>query len=785
MGFIYGLFRWIDHPLPATEGVVALEPLINTVDVFTDEYGVPHVFAENEKDLFFTAGYIAARDRLFQLSMVALAVKGELASVLGEKYVKTDIYLRTWRIHDTAKKLVENMRPKNRVVFKAFCEGINYRINEIRGDPPVEFKILNMEAPLWDPTIVAGYARMMAHEMSSSWQPEIVFGAVQSFFGNEKLNELIPDEKVDLPTIAHNKIDKRFFDEVINNEFSLRDFFGEKLSDIGSNSWVVSGKKTNTGEPMLANDPHLAFTQPPRWYEIRLKGGRFNVSGVCIAGIPMPVIGQNKNVAWGFTNTMVDDLDFFVESINGVDKKKYKKGDRWKDIVEKKERISIKGRRDTVITVRLTDNGPIISDIHPLLKNSETAISMSWTGHWTTKELDAWVSLTTMADWDGFTRGVRDFGVPGQNIVYADIKGNIGWRPAVYVPIRKKGYSMVPRPGHDTTYAWKGRVPFEKMPYLYNPEKGYISTANNRTIDKSFPYYISGLWADPSRAERIESFLDSSNIITMEKMKALQTDYFSELAKDIVPHITKLDRGFKLDGHKRAMQFIKEWDCVEHKNSEAAYIFHSFLYSLTKNIFKDELDLIGDSYFDIFLNLKYITNRNLRLVLDNNHSTWIDNINTTKKIETIDDILIQSFYDAYDLIVELSGPNWSNWKWGNVHTLTHKHALGDVSILNYLLGLNIGPFKSGGSDGTLNAGGYSRTTPFIQTSGASMRRIVDFSNLNETQMILPTGQSGLPNSPHYKDQVEKYNSGLYRTTWFDEDYIRSNNNFKHMVYSPK
>lgn len=785
MGFIYGLFRWIDHPLPATEGVVALEPLINTVDVFTDEYGVPHVFAENEKDLFFTAGYIAARDRLFQLSMVALAVKGELASVLGEKYVKTDIYLRTWRIHDTAKKLVENMRPKNRVVFKAFCEGINYRINEIRGDPPVEFKILNMEAPLWDPTIVAGYARMMAHEMSSSWQPEIVFGAVQSFFGNEKLNELIPDEKVDLPTIAHNKIDKRFFDEVINNEFSLRDIFGEKLSDIGSNSWVISGKKTNTGEAMLANDPHLAFTQPPRWYEIRLKGGRFNVSGVCIAGIPMPVIGQNKNVAWGFTNTMVDDLDFFVESINGVDKKKYKKGDRWKDIVEKKERISIKGRRDTVITVRLTDNGPIISDIHPLLKNSETTISMSWTGHWTTKELDAWVSLTTMADWDGFTRGVRDFGVPGQNIVYADIKGNIGWRPAVYVPIRKKGYSMVPRPGHDTTYAWKGRVPFENMPYLYNPEKGYISTANNRTIDKSFPYYISGLWADPSRAERIESFLDSSNIITMEKMKALQTDYFSEFAKDIVPHITKLDRGFKLDGHKRAMRFIKEWDCVEHKNSEGAYIFHSFLYCLTKNIYKDELDLIGDNYFDIFLNLKYITNRNLRLILDNHHSTWIDNINTTKKIETIDDILIQSFYDAYDLIVDLSGPNWSNWKWGNVHTLTHKHALGDVSILNYLLGLNIGPFKSGGSDGTPNAGGYSRITPFIQTSGASMRRIVDFSNLNETQMILPTGQSGLPNSPHYKDQVEKYNSGLYRTTWFDEDYIRSNNNFKHMVYSPK
>ena len=301
----YSLFEWFRHPLPIIEGKIQIEPLKKRVDVYTDEYGVPHVFANNEEDLFFAAGYIAARDRLFQLAMVSNAVRGGLASVLGPKYLKTDIYFRTWKIHDTAKLLVNNMDPENRKIFENFCSGINYRIDEVIDDLPIEFKIMDFKPKHWDPTIVAGYTRMMAHEMSGSWKAEIVFGAVKEYFGSEKLTELLPREEVDYPTIAmeNEGVIAGLYDNVLDNEYEIRNLFGDFSADIGSNNWVVSPSRSETGRAFLANDPHLAFTQPPRWYEIHLSGGRFDVSGVCIAGIPLPVIGQNKRTFNSGQNT--------------------------------------------------------------------------------------------------------------------------------------------------------------------------------------------------------------------------------------------------------------------------------------------------------------------------------------------------------------------------------------------------------------------------------------------------------------------------------------------------
>ena len=784
--FVVLFFKWVHHPLPIREGIITIDSLIDTVNVYSDPYGVPHVFASNERDLFFTAGYIAAQDRLFQLSMVLLAVRGELSSVFGKKFLKTDIYLRTWKIYDTAKVLVSNMDDKNRRIFDSFCKGINYRINEVKNDLPIEFKILGFEPKEWSPEIVAGYTRMMAHEMSGSWIPEVVFGAVNTFFGKEKLRELIPDEGIDNPTIAsgYSPVDISFFNSIIENENILRDVFGDRDADVGSNNWVVSGKKTVTGKPMLANDPHLAFSQPPRWYEIHLRGGRFNVSGVCIAGIPLPVIGQNDRVAWGFTNTMVDDLDFFVERLNPENKKEYLHGSEWKTIISKKEIFRVKGGDNVTKQIRSTHHGPVISDIHPLLQTTNQVVSMSWTGHWVTNEMDAWVQLTTMKNWDDFTSGVELFGVPGQNIVYADVDGNIGWRPAVYIPIRKKGYSMIPRPGHDLDYDWKGKVPFEEMPYMFNPKKEYISTANNKTIGDSFPYYISGLWADPSRAKRIELLLDNNDSLTIEDMKSIQLDYGSELAKDLIPHIVKIKNQLTDPGHLRAMAFLEGWDFVEGPDSEAALIFHMFLRCLTKNIYKDEFDMIGKSYYEAFMNLKYLTNRNLRGLINGRYSSWVDNVQTLDKIERLDEIMYFSFIDTYNDIVFQCGPNWSNWKWGDVHTVTHNHILGKQRVLNYLLNFNVGPYRSGGSDGSPNAGGYSRSKGFSQTSGASMRRIVDFSNLNNTQMILPTGQSGLRKSPHYDDQAHLYHRGVYRTTHFNKDSIENNSTYKKLTLSP-
>ena len=785
-GLLLGIFEWLRHPLPPIEGTHSISGLIDQVDIYTDKYGVPHVFAENEKDLFYAAGYIAARDRLFQLSLVSLAVKGELSSVLGPGYLDKDIYFRTWKIHDTAKKIVNNMDARNKQIFENFCKGINFRIDEAFNDLPLEFKILGFKPNYWDPTIVAGYARMMAHEMSGSWKPEVIFGAVESYFGKEMLNDILPGEEVDIPTIAASLPVSilQSLDNVIESEYSIRNLFGDVSADIGSNNWVVSPSRTVKGHAYLANDPHLAFTQPPRWYEIHLSGGRFNVSGVCIAGIPLPVIGQNERTAWGFTNTMVDDLDFFIEKTNPDNEYQYFHEGKWLDMLVKTETFKIKGSSDSLINIRSTHHGPIISDVHSLKSFNNDMLSMKWAGHWITNELDAWVELTLMRNWNDFSNALKKFGVPGQNIVYADVDGNIGWRPAVYIPIRKRGYSMAPRPGWDKSYEWNGYVPFEEMPFLFNPPEGYISTANNRTIGNEFPYYVSGLWADPSRASRIKEVLGVKEKVGLDDMKLLQLDLTSNYSKEILPHILENVGTSDSKIYNRAIRFLNEWDHIENIGSEATLIFHSISNNIIKNIYYDELSLLGEKYYETFLGLKYITKRNLRGIMKNHNNKWVDDISTPNKKETINDIISISIKSGIQEIVDTFGPNWSNWKWGYAHSLTHKHILGDVKILDYLFNLNIGPYLSGGSDVTPNAGGYSLLKGFNQTSGASMRRIVDFSDMNKTSMILPTGQSGLHNSPHYRDQAPLYHNGKYRETNFKEDYIINNTEYKHLILLP-
>ena len=260
----------------------------------------------------------------------------------------------------------------------------------------------------------------------------------------------------------------------MNQELFLEDLLGYNSSVSGSNNWVISGARTKSGKPLLANDPHLKFTQPPRWYEMHLKGGRFNVSGLCLAGIPMPIIGQNEHIAWGLTNSMVDDMDFFIETINSQNRNQYLYNGKWEEMKIITETIPLKNNRDTTITIRLTHHGPIITDVHSLLNEDTVSISMAWTGNWLTKEIDGLFGISTSKNWSDFTSAVKNYGVPGQNIVYADVEGNIGWRSAVYIPIRKQGSSLIPRPGDDPSYDWQGRVPYSEMPFLYNPESGYI-----------------------------------------------------------------------------------------------------------------------------------------------------------------------------------------------------------------------------------------------------------------------------------------------------------------------
>ena len=409
---------------------------------------------------------------------------------------------------------------------------------------------------------------------------------------------------------------------------------------------------------------------------------------------------------------------------------------------------------------------------------------MAWTGNWLTKEIDALLGLSLATNWNEFSNAVKNYGVPGQNIVYADTKGNIGWRPAVYVPIRKEGSSLLPRPGNDPKYDWNGRVPFDKMPYLYNPESGFIATANNKTIGDSFPYYISGLWADPSRAQQIVNRLDTMDQATIEDMQSIQLDHTSQFAKEITPVLLSVKTGDETGIVKEALNILENWDYVEDVESKGALIFHSIMRQLTISLFADELQLIGDNYLKAFTSIKYLHSRNLRKILFEGNSSWIDDITTRGKIETLYDIIKQAIHNGINDIENYVGPNINNWQWGRAHSLTHEHKLGSSKILDWIFGFNIGPYFSGGSDKSPNAGGYSFNDPYKQIAGASMRRIVNFDNLNETYMVIPTGQSGLYNSEHYSDQAHLFHSGKYRKTWFNESHIRSSEDFDRLILIP-
>ena len=768
------LFKYMFHvSLPQYSGSKQLPGVDDSVEVFFDEYATPHVFATNEKDLFYVSGYLMARERLFQLSLSAASGRGELSLFIGDDRLSSDIYLRTFGIPFIAKELDKKLDDKTRKLLFAYCQGINDWIDESENNWPIEFRILRSKPIKWKTSDVIAFSRLMAYELQQSWKGEIILGALVEALGIKYAKGLFPNDPDDIMIATQYNNMGSFYNKISKEERKIRSLIGMDGTVMGSNSWVINGNKTESGKPILSNDPHLGTKHPSWWYEMHLKGGKFNISGVCLPGMPIPIIGQNENAAWGFTNIMIDDMDFFIEKINPNNPNQYKHDNSWKEITIRKETIKLKSGSDTTITVRSTHHGPIITDIHGSLKNSKKQISMTWSGHFMSDELPTLIKMATIKNWDDFSDAVKTFSVPGQNIIYADINGNIGWRPAVKIPIRKNANNLLPRPGEDSAYDWNGFVPFNEMPFLLNPKKGFIATANNKTIDDSFPYYISNQWASPSRIKRIEEMLKDKTSTNLDYMQEIQMDQKSHLALEIVNHLLKTKSNDNNKWLNKGHNILSEWDFIESPNSKGALVYHYILNALLKNIYGDEMNKIGENYLIDFVNQPMVPVRSMISLLRAPNSIWFDDINTNE-VESKSQILEKSIVDGIRLLEKDFGNNDKNWKWSKTHTITQSHAMGSQKILNTLFNFNLGPFPSGGSSGSINKAEYKLLKDFDVAVAPSMRRIVDFNNLNETKFILPGGQSGLQNSPHYKDQSELYKLGKYRTTYFDENYIRLN-----------
>ena len=763
------------------EGKIIDLDVDDTVEVYFDDYGVPSVFASNDSDMFKVAGYIGARDRLFQMSFMKYAYKGHLSLVLNDSLIVEDTFLRTLGFEKIAKKTLAKVPPSTLQHLQDTCFGIKAYVQNLSPeDYPLEFKLIGVEKlPIFEPLDIVALSTMMAWELQGGWDSELFFGAINEQLGSEYLNEILPSYNDSFITIASNDVLLKSYKDFASNTKKIREILKTDRDGYGSNAWVVSGTKTDTGFPLLANDPHLSYGQPPWWYEIRLKSDNYNFGGYGLYGFPLPVIGHNDHIGLGFTNVMTDDMDFYIETLN-EDKTKYMFDGEWKDLKIEQEVVSLKSGDKRTITIRSTHRGPIVSDIHPDAKGQSKAISFKWTEFDAFDETTALFMLAKATNWDEFSEASKLFGAPGQNWTYADKNGNIGWRPNSKIPIRLGAEKLIPFDGSTSKHDWTGYVPFDEMPYVYNPEKGYISNGNNKTIDDDYPYYISRYWADPSRGEQIDRRLKVNSKLGVEDMKSILNEITSPFAQEYSTLFNKnYTQGFT-DKGDIMYNILNGWDGVESIDSDATVVFHAIYIQLIQNLFQDELQSFGDDSFETFYSLKYIRSLAIRSIFDGEATLWVDNVLTSKK-ETLNDIVNQSFDNAHDFLTKNYG-NPKELTWGDVHQVTYRHRLNGDPLVKRFINFSTGPFPMAGSGMTPRAASYSVSDPFDVRAGSSMRRVIDFSDFDNGFSILPTGQSGVFKSPHYTDQTLLYNKGEFKSFKFSESVIKDDTKMRKLIF---
>lgn len=777
--------RIVKRPLPQTSGTIILQGLQSPVKIYRDHFGVPHIFAQNDADLYFAMGYVTAQDRLWQMELNRRLATGTLSEIFGPTTLAYDQRIRTIGIPRIAEALTRHISTKSRHILEAYADGVNAFINQNSGKLPIEFSLLQYatQPEPWKIEHSLAYQRLIAWVLELAWEVDPVMAAIANRVDPVKLKEILPDYTIDAPVIVKN-IDHlfpafkpqrpRFSGNMIGLPFG-------PMPGLGSNSWVVAGSRTRSGKPLLANDPHLMHQAPSIWYEVHLKAPGIDCYGVSFPGVPGIVIGHNGSIAWGLTNAMADGCDFFEEKLNPANPIQYWSGNSWIEMKVTRELIAIKDQPADSFLVYSTQHGPIISALHPAIAKLGSAISMKWTGQMPSDEVMAFYHINRARNWDEFLTGLKLFTAPAQNFIYADTSGNIGYYCAGYIPLRQSGSGVIPQPAWTGKGEWLGAIPFDQLPHLFNPADGVIVTANNKVVADYYPYYISSYWEPPYRAQRIAQLLAAKDRLAIEDFKRIQSDQFSLHAQFLMPLVrNELPKVQKKDSFDQyAIQALQNWDLNSDPSSTPAAIFEAFLTRFFRNIFADEL---GDTLYHELAQFPGLIIRMTDHLITKSSSNWFDNINTESVKETLQDIVQISLAEAFGYMKITAGGIVDHWRWGNLHTVTFQHVLGKRSPLDRWL--NIGPFPIGGSYNSVNNATYSISQPdFRVIAGPSMRQIVDLSDRRRSLTVIPTGQSGHPLSPHYKDQTQLWLNHNYHLAITDSAEIGSSN-FDLLILKP-
>jgi penicillin amidase len=765
------VYFYLESKLATRSGELNMPGLSERVEVVFDKWAIPHIYAQHETDAYMALGFLHAQDRLFQMEMLRRMANGRLAEILGPDLVKIDTFFRTLGIRQFAKEYVDSI-PKNTTPFKAleaYIAGINRFVET--GPAPIEFDLLGIPKrpfTVADSISVGGY---MAYSFAAAFKTDPLCSFVKDKYGPEYLKDLdysveraFPNQFSFATNLALGEITALVSEiEALGGSIGLFE---------GSNAWLVNGKKSNSGKPILANDPHINFAVPAVWYEAHLVTPGFEIYGHHIAAVPVALLGHNRQMGWGLTMFKNDDIDFFREKANPDNPNQVWFKDHWEDLIITTETIAVKGQADVIVTVRQSRHGPIVSDVVAGLKGQTDPISMWWAYlEKSNRVFDGFYDLAHSTSIEDARKAAAKIHAPGLNILYGNRDGNIGWWAAGKIPIRPQhANSKFVLDGSSGNDEYRGHWDFSKNPQMENPSSGIIISANQQPEDQGFGV-VPGYYPIPDRALRIRALLEEKNHWQAHEMKTIQHDTLTRInffvRAQIIPVLEAQPKVSEDPAAKNALEILKDWKGNQDANTVGPTLFSQFLYDFVELTFEDEL---GDTFFNTFLRTRMLRKTIYKILL-NPRSLWWDNVTTDKK-ETFEEIVVDAWLKTVGLLKENLGNDPGKWFWGKVHTLEHVHPVGRKKPFNFIF--NIGPFEVDGATETVNNFGFVLSGGHHRVNyGPSTRRIIDFADPENSFGINPTGQSGYFWDKHYSDQAKMLARGEYRKQLINREEIQA------------
>ncbi|MFZ5808758.1 MAG: penicillin acylase family protein [Chloroflexota bacterium] len=761
------VFGWLDRGnKPVVEGEFTVGGLQEKVEILRDRWGIAHIYARNEHDLFFAEGFVHAQERLFQMELNRRTAQGTLSEVFGELALETDRAVRTFGFNRLGRVDWVNAAEEMRDVILAYCEGVNAYLQWIGKRLPVEFKLLGFQPQPWTPEDTTAFARVMMWQLSHAWHSEIVRLQIQEKVGAEHLDEL----EIHYPAQSPISLPKGIEFNRLSGEGKLVSAEGPFLKrGQGSNSWVVGREKSEDGHTYLFNDMHLALSMPGLWYQVHLNGGRYHVSGVSLPGAPGVLVGHNERIAWGMTLAFIDCEDLYLEQMDPLDDSKYLFRGEWVQAEVIPEVIPIKGKdKPHVEKVLVTRHGPIISDVvgTPNVRLAVRSMALR-----PSPSLNAWLALDRAKDWDEFVLAMRGIEAPQLSVCYADVEGNIGYWMTGRAPIRAQGDGRIPVPGWHGEYEWVGEVPFEQMPHALNPEQGFIVHTNNKIVGDDYPYYLGNVWMNGSRARRIEQVLRAKEKVSREEMCRLHTDTITLPGKELAEKLQQM--AVENSKAQKAQELMKDWNGDLAVNSVAGCIYEVVRLALARNLLEPALgqDLteqyLGKAFSPVLMTLHEFFGHDITLILrmlENGESWWVQQAGGLRAwVE-------KSLAQAVEWLERELGTDSSKWQWGRIHGAVFPHPLGLQKPLDQAF--NRGPYPIGGDADTPCQTAYQPHQPYHNNAWSpSFRQVVDLDDLSRSVTIAPPGQSGHIGSEHYDDLIEPWLRGEYHPQLWKREQV--------------